>query len=134
MTADVENDGDRPTHGQRVRPPMRRPNLTTAARLGGPTQGRNVHVTIGLEGDRPIEVFITIDKEGSIFRGLLDTIARFISAELQRGAPLSEVVKMLRDVRFEPSGMVSGHEAITHATSIVDLVGQLVAHEFPEAP
>lgn len=141
MTADVENDGDgrRPrAWGERARPPMRRPTRIVQVRLGG-EGGRSVHMAIGLDREdcaeaRPLEVFVTVDKDGSVFRGLLDTIARFVSAELQRGAPLREVVKMLRHVHFEPSGMVSDHEAIADCSSIVDLVGQLLAHEFPEAP
>ncbi len=137
MTADGENDGDRGhAWGERVRPPSRRPNRTVQVRLGG-EEGRAVHVQIGLDRDdcpeaRPVEVFVTVDKEGAVFKGLLDTIARFASLGLQLGAPLPVIVKMLRHVHFEPSGMVGDHETVKRCTSIVDLVGRVLAAEFPE--
>lgn len=130
MIADAENDGDRgPAWGTRKRPPTRRDNVTLAARIGGP-DGKNVHVTIGFDGaGKAVEVFVTVDKEGSVFRGLLDTVARLASAELQRGAGVAEVVKQLRGARFEPSGIVVGHPTITDCVSVVDLVGQMLAAE-----
>ncbi len=114
-----------PPWGQRIALPSRRPNSTTTAHV----QGHGVHLTVDYSGSHPIAIAIEVHKEGSVFRGLMYAIADLVSGNLQRGAPVDEVVMMLRAVHLEPSGMVSGHPTITDCTSIVDLVGQMLAAE-----
>ena len=130
MTADTENDGDRgPAWGSWKRPPRRRANLTTEARIGG-DGGHKVHITIDLDGDgKPVEITIAVHKEGAVFRGMLDALAASMSQSLQHGASLAEVADRLIGIRFEPDGAVYGHPTITACTSIVDLVGQMLAAE-----
>lgn len=127
MTADTENDGDRGglRWGQRLPLPSRRAHTITGAHV----QGHGVHLTIESVAGRPVAVAVEIHKEGSPFRGLLSTVADLVSGNLQRGAPVAEVVETLRGVHFEPSGDVTGHPTITACTSIVDLVGQMLAAE-----
>ena len=153
MTADTENDGDRgpavapealagamaaaharplpvPAWGSWKRPPRRRANITTEAKIGGAESGHKVHLTIDLDGaGKPVEIKIEVHKEGAAFRGMLDALAASMSQSLQHGASLAEVADRLIGIRFEPDGAVYGHPTITACTSIVDLVGQMLAAE-----
>jgi ribonucleoside-diphosphate reductase alpha chain len=67
-------------------------------------------------------VFIDMHKEGSAFRSLMNNFAIAISIGLQYGVPLEEFVEAFTFVRFEPSGMVEGNDAIKMATSILDYI------------
>src|SRR6185437_15962669 len=66
------------------------------------------------------EIFIDMHKEGAAFRSLMNNFAIAISIALQYGVPLEEFVEAFTFVRFEPSGMVEGNDAIKMATSIID--------------
>ena len=61
-------------------------------------------------------------KEGAAFRSLMNNFAIAISIGLQYGVPLEEFVDAYTFTRFEPSGMVSGNDAIKMSTSLLDYV------------
>jgi len=61
-------------------------------------------------------------KEGAAFRSLLNSFAIAVSLGLQYGVPLDEYVDAFTFSRFEPNGMVQGHEYIKMATSVLDYV------------
>jgi ribonucleoside-diphosphate reductase alpha chain len=61
-------------------------------------------------------------KEGAAFRSLMNNFAIAISIGLQYGVPLDEFVDAFTFVRFEPSGMVEGNDAIKMSTSLLDYV------------
>lgn len=76
------------------------------------------------------EIFIDMYKEGASFRGLLNSFAILASKALQYGVPLDELVDTFTFTRFEPSGMVGGHEAIKNATSILDFVFRSLGYDY----
>jgi ribonucleoside-diphosphate reductase alpha chain len=53
---------------------------------------------------------------------MMNNFAIAISLGLQYGVPLEEYVEAFTFTRFEPSGMVSGNDAIKMATSVLDYV------------
>lgn len=76
------------------------------------------------------EVFIDMYKEGASFRGLLNSFAILVSKALQYGIPLDELVDTFTFTRFEPAGMVQGHEAIKASTSILDYVFRSLGYDY----
>ena len=66
-------------------------------------------------------------KEGAAFRSLMNSFAIAVSIGLQYGVPLEEYVDSFTFTRFEPSGMVTGNDAIKMATSILDYLFREVA-------
>jgi ribosomal protein L1 len=77
---------------------------------------------VGLFDDgSPGEVFITISKEGSTIRGLMDSVAVLTSLALQYGVPLEDLVRKFRGVHFEPGGFTNNPE-LPQASSLVDYV------------
>ncbi len=61
-------------------------------------------------------------KEGAAFRSLLNSFAIAVSLGLQYGVPLEEYVDAFTFTRFEPNGMVHGHDNIKMCTSVLDLI------------
>src|SRR5690606_12633850 len=69
--------------------PDERQSLTHKFRVGE----QEGYVTVGLfEDGTPGEIFVTISKEGSTIRGLMDSVAMLTSYSLQYGVPLSTLV------------------------------------------
>lgn len=63
----------------------------------------------------------------SALRAMMNCFAMSISLGLQHGIPLDSYVKMFTFTRFEPNGLVTGHEKIHKATSLVDYVFRALA-------
>ncbi len=117
--------------GDRKRPPQKRRNRTSEARIGH-EGGHKIHLTVDIdEAERPCAIWVEMHKEGAPFRSTLDTVAALASRLLQCGQSLREVAGEMLGIRFEPSGPVVGHDAITECTSLVDLLGQMLLAEFP---
>ena len=76
------------------------------------------------------EVFIDMYKEGASFKGLLNCFAVLASKALQYGMPLEELVDSFTFTRFEPAGMVQGHNVIKNATSILDYVFRSIGYDY----
>ncbi|MDP3793134.1 MAG: vitamin B12-dependent ribonucleotide reductase, partial [Candidatus Uhrbacteria bacterium] len=88
------------------------------------------YITVGLYDDgTPGEVFITMNKEGSVIKGLVDSFATAISIGLQYGVPLKLWVDKFAHVRFEPSGFTQNPQ-IRVAKSIVDYIFRWLALKF----
>ena len=96
---------------------------------------------VGLYDDgRPGEIFVTIAKQGSTIRGLIDAWALSVSMNLQYGAPVSELFGKFRHQKFEPAGFVryadepgkldEGKNSIRTASSIVDYIAQFMLNNF----
>jgi len=103
----------------RARLPHRRKGYTQKAIVGG----HKVYLRTGeYEDGRVGEIFLDMHKEGAAFRSLMNNFAIAVSIGLQYGVPLEEFVDAFTFVRFEPSGMVEGNDAIKMATSILDYV------------
>lgn len=106
-----------PTSRQRL--PHRRKGYTQKASVGG----HKVYLRTGEYEDGHLgEIFIDMHKEGAAFRSLMNNFAIAISIGLQYGVPLEEYVEAFTLTRFDPSGLVSGNDAIKMATSILDYV------------
>ena len=61
-------------------------------------------------------------KEGAAFRSLLNSLAIAVSLGLQYGVPLEEYVDVFTFNRFEPNGIVKGHDYIKMSTSVIDYI------------
>jgi ribonucleoside-diphosphate reductase alpha chain len=59
-------------------------------------------------------------KDGAAFRSLMNCFAIAVSIGLQHGVPLDAYVDSFVFTKFEPNGIVSGHDRIQMATSIID--------------
>ncbi|MFH1142737.1 MAG: vitamin B12-dependent ribonucleotide reductase [Candidatus Uhrbacteria bacterium] len=88
------------------------------------------YATVGLYDDgTPGEVFISMNKEGSVISGLMDSFAVSISIGLQYGVPLSVLVNKFVHMRFEPSGYTNNPN-IRIAKSLVDYIFRWMAMKF----
>ena len=104
---------------ERERLPDRRKSYTQKATVGG----HKVYLHTGEYDDGRLgEIFIDMHKEGAAFRAMMNNFAIAISMGLQYGVPLEEFVEAFTFTRFEPAGMVQGHENIKNATSILDYI------------
>lgn len=105
--------------GQRRKLPPRRKGYTQKATVGG----HKVYLRTGEYEDGYLgEIFIDMHKEGASFRSLMNSFAMAISIGLQYGVPLEEYVEAFSFTRFEPSGLVTGNDAIKMANSILDYI------------
>ncbi len=91
------------------------------------------YLTVGLYDDgMPGEIFITMSKQGSVMRGLMDAFATSISIGLQYGVPLKVLVNKFAHMRFEPSGFTM-NPSIRLAKSVVDYIFRWLALKFLSA-
>ncbi len=103
-----------------------RPGVTHRFSIGGETG----YITIGEYDDgRPGEVFVTIDKEGSLLSGFADAWAIAISIALQHGVPLDAFTAKFKNMRFEPQG-VTGQSCRPIATSIPDYLAHWLEQRY----
>lgn len=92
--------------------------------------GHKGFVTVGMYEDGTLgEIFISMNKEGTVISGLLDAFATSISYALQYGVPLKVLVNKFTHVRFEPSGFTKNSQ-IPIAKSIVDYIFRWLAIKF----
>lgn len=118
--------------GERRKPPNERNSITHKFYIGvGDPEGLvKGYVTVGLyEDGTPCEMFIQMDRTGSTYRGLMDTIAILVSLALQSGVPLKTIIDKLARTHFEPYGRTS-NPAIPRANSIVDYLARWLAMKF----
>jgi ribonucleoside-diphosphate reductase alpha chain len=116
----------RPRPGNPRRPQRRAPfapqppgGYTQKAKIGG----HSIFIRTGEYDDGRLgEIFLDMHKEGAAFRSLLNSFAIAVSLGLQYGVPLEEYVDAFTFSRFEPNGMVQGHDYVKMATSVIDYV------------
>ena len=128
-TADValQDSGDitadRPV---RRRLPDKRPAVAHKFSIGG----HEGYIHVGLyEDGSPGEVFLRMNKEGSVISGLMDSVALLTSFALQYGVPLEFLVNKFSHTRFEPSGFTNNRD-IPMAKSIMDYIFRWLGTEF----
>jgi ribonucleoside-diphosphate reductase alpha chain len=115
--------------GGRQSLPSRRAGYTQKAKIGG----HSLFLRTGEYPDGRLgEIFLDMHKEGAAFRSLLNSFAIAVSLGLQYGVPLEEYVDAFVFTRFEPNGMVAGHENIKIATSVLDLIFRDLALSYLE--
>lgn len=117
--------------GARERPPSKRRTATHSLTMIGALGVHGLHITVGKRPDGTVrEFFVDVEhKEGAPLRAIAHVVATSNSLALQHGAPLRSVCSALRVALFEPAGAVKGHSTITSATSLCDLVAQVLEDE-----
>jgi ribonucleoside-diphosphate reductase alpha chain len=111
----------------RRRLPGKRKGFTQEARVAG----QKVYLRTGEYEDGTLgEIFVDMHKEGAAYRSMLNCFAIAVSKGLQYGVPLAEFVETFTFTRFEPQGMVTGHQNVKMATSIIDYVFRVLALEY----
>ncbi|WP_028974793.1 adenosylcobalamin-dependent ribonucleoside-diphosphate reductase [Spirochaeta cellobiosiphila] len=104
---------------ERIPLPSRRNGYTQKAKIGG----HSLFLRTGEYEDGQLgEIFLDMHKEGAAFRSLLNSFAIAVSLGLQYGVPLEEYVDAFTFTRFEPSGIVRGHDNIKMTTSVLDFI------------
>ncbi|MBA3453909.1 MAG: vitamin B12-dependent ribonucleotide reductase [Deltaproteobacteria bacterium] len=99
--------------------PGRRTGYTQKARVGG----HKLYLRTGEFEDGMLgEIFVDMHREGAAFRSLMNCFAIAISLGLQYGVPLDEFVEAFVFTRFEPNGLVTGHDNIKMSTSVIDYI------------
>ncbi len=89
--------------------------------------GLKLYVTTSFyEDGRLGEIYVSSGRQGSLTKGLLDSISTTISEMLQYGVPPQDIAKMYRGQKYEPSGFVSGHPYIKFVDSISDLISKII--------
>ncbi len=99
--------------------PNRRMGYTQKANIAG----HKVYLRTGQYDDGSVgEIFIDMHKEGAAYRSLMNCFSIAISLGLQYGVPLEEFVDAFTFTRFEPNGVVTGHDNIKMSTSVIDYI------------
>lgn len=99
--------------------PNRRKGYTQKAKIAG----HSVFLRTGEYEDGGLgEIFLDMHKEGAAFRSILNSFAIAVSLGLQYGVPLEEYIDAFTFTRFEPNGVVQGHDYIKMATSVLDYI------------
>ena len=99
--------------------PSRRDGYTQKAKIGG----HSLFLRTGQYPDGSLgEIFLDMHREGAAFRSLLNSFAIAVSLGLQYGVPLEEYVDAFVFTRFEPNGIVQGHDNIKISTSVLDFI------------
>ncbi len=107
--------------------PNRRLGYTQKATIGG----HKVYLRTGEYEDGTLgEIFVDMHKEGAAYRSLMNCFSIAISLGLQYGVPLEEFVEAFTFTRFEPNGMVMGHDNIKMTTSVIDYIFRDVAMKY----
>jgi ribonucleoside-diphosphate reductase alpha chain len=107
--------------------PGKRSGFTQKATVGGQT----IFVRTGEYEDGTLgEIFVDLHKEGATLRSLMNCFSIAVSLGLQYGVPLDEYVDKFTFTRFEPAGMVTGHDNIKNATSIIDYMFRMLGFEY----
>lgn len=123
----------------RTKLPQTRKSLTHKFEIAG----HEGYITVGLyDDDHPGEIFVTMHKQGSTIRGLIDVWATSMSLNLQNGVSVTELFNKFRHQKFEPAGFVKNvgggeldnkMKPIRTASSIVDYVSQFMLNNFGES-
>jgi ribonucleoside-diphosphate reductase alpha chain len=105
--------------GERHKLPTRRTGYTQKAVIAG----HKIYLHTGEYEDGKLgEIFLDMAKEGAAFRSLMNCFAIAVSLALQYGVPLEEFVDAFVFTRFEPNGLVQGHDKVKMVTSVIDYV------------
>ncbi len=106
--------------------PRRRKSMTYKFRIAD-LKG---YVTVGeYEDGTPGELFISVSKQGSTLRGLMDALSVSVSHGLQYGVPLKAFVKAMMSTSYAPSGITDDPEVRT-ASSITDYIARRLAIDY----
>jgi ribonucleoside-diphosphate reductase alpha chain len=103
------------------------PKVRTAKTFSFKVADSHGYMTVGEYDDgTPGEVFVSIAKQGSTLRGIMDAFAISLSHGLQFGVPLKDYVKSFISMSFAPAGITDDPDIRT-ASSIVDYLARRLA-------
>ncbi len=89
--------------------------------------GLKLYITTSFfEDGRLGEIYVSSGRQGTLTKGLLDSISTTISKMLQYNIPAEDISRMFRGQKFEPSGFVTGHPFIKSVDSISDLISKII--------
>lgn len=126
VSAGVYASDELPRGAREFLPWRRESGYRQKAKIG--EHGQSIYWSVSnYEDGRPGEIFITLAHEGSTLRAMAECLAIAMSDALQHGTPLGSLVDKYLYTKFEPSGMVEGHDRIRFATSIADLIARDLA-------
>jgi len=95
---------------------------------------QSLHMTVGKYPDgRAGEIFLELSRAGTTLHAMTNLVAMMISIGLQYGVPVEEYVRRLADRKFEPSGLVEGHDNIKWVSSIADFIARELGISFLKA-
>jgi len=99
--------------------PAKRRGYTQKVKIGG----HSIYLRTGDYEDGKLgEIFLDINKEGTLLRSIMNCFAVSVSMGLQYGVPLEHYVNMFTFTKFEPNGLVIGHDSVKRSTSIIDFI------------
>jgi ribonucleoside-diphosphate reductase alpha chain len=105
----------------------RLPKVRTAKTFSFKVADSKGFFTVGeYEDGTPGELFVSISKQGSTLRGVMDAFAISISHGLQYGAPLKNYVRAFTNMSFAPAGITDDPEIRT-SSSLVDYIFRRLA-------
>ena len=96
-------------------------------------EGRIVcYANVGVYPDGlPGELFLTVDKRGSLLSGFANALAQSVSIGLQYGVPLSAFTRKFKGMMFEPRGRTN-LDSHPFAKSLLDLLAVWLDETFKE--
>ncbi len=107
--------------------PGMRTAVTQKARIGG----HRVYLTVGVYPDgTPGEIFLTVDKDGTMLNSFVSAFAIAISQALQHGVPLNRIIEGHLFSHSEPNGIISGDARIKTCSSLPDYVARFLGVYF----
>ena len=103
-------------------PPARRQSITQKIKV---RNARTLYVSTH-DAPAPLEMFVRVKGPDCTAEtiALYDILSRLASVALQYGAPLETIGSLLRGVKVEPAGIVTGHPTIHFCSSLPDAIGQ----------
>lgn len=111
----------------RYKLPSRRNGFTQKVTIGG----QSLYMRTGEYPDGKLgEIFLTLGRDGTTMRHLLDSLAVALSIGLQHGVPLQEYVDAFSGTRSDPCGMVQGSENVRMCSSLLDYVVRELDKEY----
>ncbi|HEY5549709.1 MAG TPA: vitamin B12-dependent ribonucleotide reductase [Candidatus Saccharimonadales bacterium] len=114
----VKLDGALKAFGQRDELPRVRNSKTFKFTLAGT---RGYFIAGEYDDGRPGELFVSIAKQGSTLRGVMDAFAVSVSHGLQYGVPLKKLIRSFTHTSFAPSGITDDPDIRT-ASSLIDYI------------
>lgn len=97
-----------------------------------------IYVLAGVYGDSATpahpngllgEIFLKVDRQGSLASGAFDGFAIGMSIALQHGVPVEAFTSKMVGMQFEPAG-ITGDKDYPMARSVLDLVGRWLRDEY----
>lgn len=113
---------------QRIKLPIDRQSINHKFTI----DGTRCYIIVGLYPDgKPGEIFLKVDKVGSLEHGMSDAFSCLFSIALQYGIPLRIMVDKFKHMHFAPTGITDSQvKELRFADSIIDYVVRWMEMKF----